>query len=370
MTDQIKLQISRSQHQERSIHLPALNRSTKHRNSYQEKTKKVWRKIMISIMRNCVESRHLLAEQKSQSCRSYLLVVQFLGLPRFEELQQVPQRSLIVVSERIPWTVPVPGHHTTRQGGRTTKGRKERWRERRNRVWDKGAKEEKKRGRLGKQEGKTKKFRDAEAEWRRSGERKEDDGEEAEWEELEENNKERWGGTGYATFLLTTASNQIKSKCDTFCEKTKAYNKLKRQTQFVCQWLNYVLIHFILHNIQPFFRATWPIAWNNDCKILVLVCFSVCVCVCVCVCVSVSVYAFVCVWGWDKPPTPVIWRTAAAWDLCSTSALPSWPPDKETTQTLQEGILTGLSGIICVCQLRCQQGNCWDEGQKTFNPYL
>ena len=77
-------------------------------------------------MRNCVESRHLLAEQKSQSCRSYLLVVQFLGLPRFEELQQVPQRSLIVVSERIPWTVPVPGHHTTRQGGRTTKGRKER----------------------------------------------------------------------------------------------------------------------------------------------------------------------------------------------------------------------------------------------------
>lgn len=56
---------------------------------------------------------------------SYLLVVQFLGLPRFEELQQVPQRSLIVVSERIPWTVPVPGHHTTRQGGRTTKGRKE-----------------------------------------------------------------------------------------------------------------------------------------------------------------------------------------------------------------------------------------------------
>lgn len=49
---------------------------------------------------------------------SYLLVVEFLGLPRLEELQQVPQRSLIVVSERIPWTVPVPGHHTTRQGGR------------------------------------------------------------------------------------------------------------------------------------------------------------------------------------------------------------------------------------------------------------
>lgn len=52
----------------------------------------------------------------------YLLVVQFLGLPRFEELQQIPKCSLIVVSERIPWTVPVPGHHTTRQGGRTTKG--------------------------------------------------------------------------------------------------------------------------------------------------------------------------------------------------------------------------------------------------------
>lgn len=56
---------------------------------------------------------------------SYLLVVQFLRLTRLEELQQVPECSLIVVSERIPWTVPVPSHHTTRQGGRTTKGRKE-----------------------------------------------------------------------------------------------------------------------------------------------------------------------------------------------------------------------------------------------------
>ena len=56
---------------------------------------------------------------------SYLLVVEFLGLPRLEELQQVPQRSLIVVSDRISWTVPVPGHHTTRQGGRMKKGRKE-----------------------------------------------------------------------------------------------------------------------------------------------------------------------------------------------------------------------------------------------------
>lgn len=68
---------------------------------------------------------------------SYLLIVEFLGLPRFEELQQVPQRSLIVVSERIPWTVPVPGHHTTRQGGRTTKGRKEARQEKRNRRWGK-----------------------------------------------------------------------------------------------------------------------------------------------------------------------------------------------------------------------------------------
>lgn len=28
-------------------------------------------------------------------------------------------------------------------------------------------------------------------------------------EELEENNKERWGGTGYVTFLLTTVRMQI-----------------------------------------------------------------------------------------------------------------------------------------------------------------
>lgn len=55
---------------------------------------------------------------------SYLLVVKFLGLPRFEELQQVSQCPIIVMSERIAWTVPVPGHHTTKQGGRTTKGRK------------------------------------------------------------------------------------------------------------------------------------------------------------------------------------------------------------------------------------------------------
>ena len=54
----------------------------------------------------------------------YLLVVELLGLPRLEELQQVSECSLIVVSERIPWTIPVPGHHTTRQGGRTTTGRR------------------------------------------------------------------------------------------------------------------------------------------------------------------------------------------------------------------------------------------------------
>lgn len=47
----------------------------------------------------------------------YLLVVQFLGLPWFEELQQVPQSSLIIVSERIPWTVPVPGHQPPGRGG-------------------------------------------------------------------------------------------------------------------------------------------------------------------------------------------------------------------------------------------------------------
>lgn len=56
-------------------------------------------------------------------------------------MQQVPQRSLIVVSERIPWTVPVPGHHTTRQGGRTTKGREEGWKEKRKKSGRKRSKE-------------------------------------------------------------------------------------------------------------------------------------------------------------------------------------------------------------------------------------
>lgn len=47
----------------------------------------------------------------------YLLVVQFFRLSRFEELQQVPQSALIIVSERIPWTVPVPGHQPPGRGG-------------------------------------------------------------------------------------------------------------------------------------------------------------------------------------------------------------------------------------------------------------
>ena len=46
-------------------------------------------------------------------------------------MQQVSKRSLIIVSERITRTVPVPGHHTTRQGGRTMKGREEEKRSRR-----------------------------------------------------------------------------------------------------------------------------------------------------------------------------------------------------------------------------------------------
>lgn len=78
----------------------------------------------------------------------YLLVVQFLGLPWFEELQQVPQSSLIIVSERIPWTVPVPGHQPPGRGGgqgrvgvEKDKGETE-WRERRGKGKDGGGEEE------------------------------------------------------------------------------------------------------------------------------------------------------------------------------------------------------------------------------------
>lgn len=110
---------------------------------------------------------------------SYLLVVQFLGLPRFEELQQVPQCSLIVVSERIPWTVPVPGHHTTRQGGRMTKREERKMTgeeedgvggEKKEVMEERGGKKSGKwtrrgkREREGEHEGKMRKFRDAE--WR------------------------------------------------------------------------------------------------------------------------------------------------------------------------------------------------------------
>lgn len=74
---------------------------------------------------------------------------------------------------------------------------------------------------MGEREGKTKKFR-GDAERQKRG------GREAEWEELEENNKERWGGTGYATFLLTAASSQIKGKHHTSCEKD---NSIYKSTQ-------------------------------------------------------------------------------------------------------------------------------------------
>lgn len=51
-------------------------------------------------------------------------------------------------------------------------------------------------GEWGEQEGKMRKFRGMQRQNRGAMVR------EAEWEELEENNRERWGGTGYATFLL------------------------------------------------------------------------------------------------------------------------------------------------------------------------
>lgn len=70
-------------------------------------------------------------------------------------------------------------------------------------------------GEGGEREGETRKFREMQRQDRGGMEREREDGGEAEWEELEENNKERWGGTGYATFLLTTASNQITGKHDT-----------------------------------------------------------------------------------------------------------------------------------------------------------
>lgn len=122
------------------------------------------------------------------------------------------------MSERIPWTVPVPGHHTTRQGGRTTKGGKERWQEKRGRGWGKKKKRRRdKRGRWTRRENREGRWTGGEDEkiQRPIGRTEEqrrgrEDAREAEWEELKENNRERWGGTGYATFLLTTASNQSK----------------------------------------------------------------------------------------------------------------------------------------------------------------
>lgn len=73
--------------------------------------------------------------------------------------------------------------------------------------------EERREGEGGGQEGKRENSERCrrEEEWRERG------GREAVWEELEEDNRERWGGTGYATFLLTTASNQSKGKHGTSC---------------------------------------------------------------------------------------------------------------------------------------------------------
>lgn len=46
----------------------------------------------------------------------YLLVVEFLGLTWFEELQQISESSFIVVSERIPRSVSVPAQRGEERG--------------------------------------------------------------------------------------------------------------------------------------------------------------------------------------------------------------------------------------------------------------
>lgn len=98
---------------------------------------------------------------------------------------------------------------------------------------------ERKEGYGGKQEGKTRKFREAQRQRGEGGGGGEEEREKKpEWEEQEENNKERWGGTGYATFLLTTASNQIKGKHDTSGENEGT----------VCS----LHISFRMSNIVPF----------------------------------------------------------------------------------------------------------------------
>lgn len=111
-----------------------------------------------------------------------LLVVEFLGLSRLKELQEIPQCSLIVVSERIPWTIPVPGHHTTRQGGG-------RWRE------------EKIDGR--RRGGKQKGEKDSEEAHRRQKE----GGRRSQRRRSKGKQQTEVGGTCYSTFLLTSADD-------------------------------------------------------------------------------------------------------------------------------------------------------------------
>lgn len=129
--------------------------------------------------------------------RSYLLIIKFLGLPRFEELQQVSQCPIIVVSERVPWTVPVPGHHTTRQGGRTTKGR----------TSDRRGQDRVR----GEEAGQVR--------------RKQEEGER---EEEEENKETGGGGTGYTTFLLNFVMGSEKSRPVTLNCKIRTASKTQK----------------------------------------------------------------------------------------------------------------------------------------------
>ena len=53
---------------------------------------------------------------------------------------------------------------------------------------------------------------------------------------------------------------------------------------------------------------------------------------------------------WDRHLTPVTWRTAVAWRLCSGAGLRSWPPD-----TREDGTRVTIHFIVFLS--RCWQGN-------------
>lgn len=167
-----------------------------------------------------------------------LLVVEFLGLSRLKELQEIPQCSLIVVSERIPWTIPVPGHHTTRQGGG-------RWRE--------GKTDGRRRGRKHKGEKDSEEAHRRQKEGGRRSQRRRSKGKQ----------QTEVGGTCYSTFLLTSADDHSFSVFHYYLPRNGVNNHFNNNNNN-WQKKHYILLAYNNNNNNNKERQLWICVWMRQ----------------------------------------------------------------------------------------------------------